>query len=327
MPRPDFPRSFAEFMHRFADEEACVGYVTASRWPDGFRCPRCGSDRYYVTETRGLMDCGGCRYQVSATAGTAMHRTRLPLSKWLLAAYLITTDKRGLSALQLAKQIGVGYEAAWGMLHKLRAAMVAPDRTLLSGTVEVDETWIGSRKRGRPAEETPEKMLVIGAVEVRLNEKTGRHYPGRVRFRLIERRTADELELFVGETVEAGSIVVTDGLKEYEGVKLLGYRRSIEMARGAVQQKDVLRRFHMTVGNLKAWLNGTHHGAASKKHMQAYLNEYCYRFNRRGNQQAAFQRLLGIAGQVRGPEIDQLYVDAGEPGGWAHSDMRSGRCI
>lgn len=247
-----------------------------------------------------------------------MHRSKLALQKWLVAAYFVATDKRGLSALQLCKQLGVGYEAAWGLLHKLRAAMVAPDRSQLTGTVEVDETWIGSAKRGRPAEETPEKMLVIGAVELRLNPDTGRHYPGRLRFRLIEARTASELELFVGETVEAGSIVVTDGLKEYSGVKLLGYRRSIERAYKKSQQKDVLRHFHTAAGNLKAWLDGTHHGAVSKKHLQAYLNEFAFRYNRRGSQQAAFQRILGLATTGRGPEIGQLYVDAGEPGGWPH---------
>lgn len=251
-------------------------------------------------------------------AGTVMHRSKVPLSKWLLAAYFVAVDKRGMSALHLQKQLGIGYEAAWAMLHKLRAAMVAPDRTRLRGTVEVDETYVGSKKRGQPDDEAPEKMLVIGAVEVRLNAKTGRHYPGRARFRLIERRTADELVLFVAETVEPGSIVVTDGLKEYGDVKLLGYRRSIEMARGGFKQKDVLKHFHTAAGNLTRWIAGTHHGSVSKKHIQAYLNEYVFRLNRRGNQQAAFQRVLGLATSARGPEIEQLYVDAGEPGGWAH---------
>lgn len=247
-----------------------------------------------------------------------MHRTKISLSQWLLAAYLVTVDKRGMSALHLRKQLGIGYEAAWAMLHKFRAAMVAPDRTRLSGTVEVDETYVGSKKRGRPDGEAPEKMLVIGAVEVRLDARTGRHHPGRARFRLIERRSADELILFVAETVEPGSIVVTDGLKEYRDVMLLGYRRSIEMAGGALKQKDVLKHFHTATGNLKRWIAGTHHGAVSKKHIQAYLNEYVFRLNRRGNQQAAFQRMLGLATNTRGPEIDQLYVDAGKPGGWAH---------
>jgi transposase-like protein len=318
MPRPSFPRTLPEFIRWFHDEDACFDYVVSCRWPDGFRCPGCGHDAAHRLRARRLLQCASCRRQTSATAGTVMHRSKLPLSKWLLAAYFVAIDKRGLSALQLQKQLGVGYEAAWAMLHKLRAAMVAPDRTRLAGTVEVDETYVGSRKRGRPDDEAPEKMLVIGAVEVRLNEESGRHYPGRARFRLIESRSADELVAFVGEVVEPGSTIVTDGLKEYGGVKVLGYRRSVEMARGGFKQKDVLKHFHTAAGNLKRWLEGTHHGAASKKHLQAYLNEYVFRLNRRGNQQAAFQRVLGIATSVRGPEIDQLYIEAGEPGGWEH---------
>jgi len=312
-------------MRRFGDEEACLRYVIASRWPDGFRCPRCGSERHYVTETRGLMDCGGCRYQVSATAGTAMHRTRLPLSKWLLAAYLLTTDKRGISALQLAKQLGVGYEAAWGMLHKLRAAMVAPQRSLLVGRVEVDETYVGAKRRGRGDAESLDKILIIGAVELRdraYRTKAGEDkvatWPGRIRLRHIRGRTAIELQGFVLDTIAKGSHVVTDGLKEYDDLDQAGYLREIESVSFGDDPDAVLPHLHTVFSNLKAYLKGTYHGGVSGKHMQAYLNEYCYRFNRRRNQQAAFQSLLGIAGQVRGPELDQLYTDDGEPGGWEH---------
>lgn len=323
--RPDFPRSLPEFIQRFPDEESCFRFLTACRWPGGrFICPRCGHDEGYVLTKRWGFHCASrtCRYSVSITAGTVMHKSRQSLATWLLAAWLVATDKRGISATQLQRQLGLSrYETAFQMLHRLRAAMVARDRTLLSGVIEVDETLIGSGKRGRPEEEAPEKMLVVGAVEVRLNAKTGAHYPGRVRFRQIPARTAVDLELFVAETVEPGSIVATDGLKEYGVVKLHGCKRSIQIAgRAGVKQEDVLRHFHLAASNLKAWLIGTHHGAPSKKHLQAYLNEFAYRFNRRGNVFAAFQRLLGIASQVRGPEYDQLYADAGELDGWAHPD-------
>lgn len=163
-------------------------------------------------------------------------------------------------------------------------------------------------------------MLVVGAVEVR-RSASGASYPGRVRFRLIPARTAVDLELFVAEVVEPGSTVVTDGLKEYGVVTLHGCTHSVQIAgRGGLAKDDVLTQFHLAASNLKTWLAGTHHGAESKKHLQAYLNEYAYRFNRRGNVFAAFQRLLGIASHVRGPGYDQLYADEGEADGWRHPD-------
>jgi ISXO2 transposase-like protein len=252
-----------------------------------------------------------------------MHRSRLPLSKWLLASYFVTVDKRGLSALQLSKQLGIGYEAAWAMLHKLRAAMVAPGRTLLAGTVEVDETFLGSPPRGRTR--APEKMTVLGSVEVRLHPNTGRHYPGRCRLRHVPKAHADAVDAmsFLMDTVEPGSIVVTDASSIYAEVDLAGYKRSIESTAHGMKQDQVLRLFHTMVSNLKAWLAGTHHGAVGGKHLQAYLNEYVFRYDRRRNQQAAFQRVLGLATSTRGPEIEQFYIDAGEPGGWPHPVDRS----
>ena len=322
---PAFPRSLPEFIRRFPDDESCFRFLAECRWPRGrFICPRCGHDKGYELSKRWGFLCASrsCRYHASVTAGTIMHKSKQSLAIWLLAAWLVATDKRGISAVQLQRQLGLSrYETAFQMLHRFRAAMVAPERTTLCGVVEVDETLVGSGKRGRPEEEAPEKMIVIGAVEVRLNAKTGAHYPGRLRFRLIPARTAVELELFVAEVVEPGSIVVTDGLKEYDVVTLHGFKRSIQIAgRAGLTKDDVLKHFHLAASNLKTWLAGTHHGAPSKKHLQAYLNEYAFRFNRRGDVFAAFQRLLGIASQVRGPEYDQLYADDGEPDGWLHPD-------
>ena len=185
--------------------------------------------------------------------------------------------------------------------------------------VEVDETEIGSPPRGR--KESPEKMIVVGAVEVRLNAKTGKHYPGRIRLRYLPSgRSKLALLGFVVEIIEKRSVVVTDGLSTYTDVPLVGYTRSIESTSQGMKRDDVLRHFHLVISNLKAWLAGTHHGAVSGKHMQAYLNEYVYRFNRRGNVFAGFQRLLGIASKVHGPEYGQLYAEAGEPDGWEHPD-------
>ena len=322
MARPSFPATLPGFFDRFRDERAAFEYLIEARWEGrGFVCPKCRSDAAYAHEKRMRLECRACGYQLSATAGTVMHRSKMPLRSWLLAAWLVVTDKRGLSAAQLQRQLGCSYETAYMMLQKLRAGMVAPDRDLLAGTVEVDETYIGSGKRGRPDEEAPEKMLVIGAVETRHSPKTGRHYPTRLRFRQIEGRGAVELELFVAETIEEGSTVITDGLKEYSGIVPYGYKRAVQIAgRGGVTKADVLKHFHLAVSNLKAWLMGTHHGAVSKKHLQAYLSEYAFRFNRRGNLYAAFARVLGIGTNARGPTYAEIYAAAGEPGGWAHPD-------
>ncbi|OGN85647.1 MAG: hypothetical protein A2X23_12790 [Chloroflexi bacterium GWC2_73_18] len=141
MSRPDFPRTLVEFQRRFATEAACEAYLAASRWPDGFHCPHCGHPEAYALPARRLRQCRACRYQVSTTAGTVLHRTRTPLTTWFWAAYLMITNKRGLSALTLQRQLGIGrYETAWMLLHKLRRATVNANRTRLAGVIEVDET-------------------------------------------------------------------------------------------------------------------------------------------------------------------------------------------
>src|SRR3989442_2699958 len=155
MPRPDFPRTLREFQRRFADEEACQLYLAASRWPDGYRCPRCGFGAALELPTRLLWRCKQCGRDTSVTAGTVLHRTHTPLTQWFWAAYLVTTHTPGLSALQLQRQLGLRrYETASAMLQKLRRAMVRPDRDRLRDKVEVDESYVGGpeaevrRRRG-----------------------------------------------------------------------------------------------------------------------------------------------------------------------------------
>lgn len=315
---PAFPTSLTALFDAFPDNRAAFLYLVAARWPGGkFACPRCCASSAYVLESRMLLECKACRWQVSATSGTVMHRSHTELRKWLLAAWLVVTDKRGTSAKQLERQLGVSYETGFQMLHKLRAGMVAPDRGLLEGYVEVDETEIGSARRGRKG--APEKMVVIGAVERRLNARTGRHYAGRLRFRLLPRgRRHDEMLLFVTDVVAPASVVVTDGHDAYEDLPKLGFKHAVESASRGMDQDRVLPSFHRAVSNLKAWLGGTYHGAVSKKHLQAYLNEYVFRFNRRGNLYAAFLRVLQIGTNTAGPEYGELYADEGEADGWEH---------
>src|SRR5882762_290149 len=166
MPRPPFPKTLRECQSKFANEEACQQYLAACRWPDGFVCPRCGNQRAYELESK-RWQCAVCRHQVSLTAGTILHNTKTPLTVWFWAAYLMTTDKRGVSALLLQHQLGRSrYETAWMLLHKLRPAMVNRAREPLRGEVQVDDTWVGGTPAGlRGSRQGRKAVLVVVAVE------------------------------------------------------------------------------------------------------------------------------------------------------------------
>ena len=323
MARPGFPGSLPEFFRTFPDERACLKFVVDSRWPDGKpACPKCGGDTVYPRRDRpGGLRCAKCGYIFSATAGTVMENTKVLLSTWLQAAFLMVTDKRGVSAKQLQRDLGIkGYETAWNMLQRLRVAMVNPDRTNLTGRVEVDESYIGGPEPGKRGRGAEGKYLVVGAVEVRgwTHPKSGEvsTYPGRVRLRHIDNAIQPVLVDFVLETVDGGTTVVTDGLEAYGILPQFGYPLEVESVSRGMKQDAVLRHYHLAMSNLKTWLQGTFHGAVGRappggtagKHLQGYLNEFAYRFNRRHNLFAAFQTMLGIAGKVRAPTQEGLYA-------------------
>ena len=296
MPRPDFPRTIIEFQARFPDDEACREYLFVSRWPMGFRCPRCGGPVATELPRRLLWQCVSCRYQASVTAGTVLHRTRTPLHLWFWTAYLMTTATPGISATQLARQLGIDrHETAWMMLHKLRRAMVNPGREPLTGIVEVDECFVGGEEAGlRGGRARGEKALVVVAVEARGTAS------GRVRMQIIDDASAPTLHAFVKANIEAGATVRTDGWQGYRGLDKLDYthdRRSQRATRAlGGDPGELLPRVHRVISNLKSWLLGTHHGV-SGEHLPAYLDEYVFRFNRRRTPMAAFQTLLGLSSQ------------------------------
>jgi len=292
MTRPSFPRSLAEFQTLFSTEEACTAYLVQSRWPDGFVCPRCGRKEAFALPRRGLYQCKPCGYQVSVTAGTVMHATRTPLVQWFRAAYLMTTLTPGISALQLKRQLGLAsYQTAWTMLHKLRRATVNPDREQLRGKVEVDDAYVGGKEKDVVGRQVETKTPVALAVEVR-----GRA-SGRIRLRTLHDVSAESLVPFVQRAVEPGSTVYTDGWSGYEGLKKAGYKHRIRLMKSAKEPSKVLPHAHRAISNLKAWLLGTHHGVFPK-HLQPYLDEFAFRFNRRSTPMAAFQTLLGIGSRV-----------------------------
>lgn len=289
MPWPDFSITVLDFQQRFGTEEACRAYLFASRWPEGFVCPRCGGRDAGAETARHLWICVACGRQTSITAGTVMHKTRLPLRTWFWAAYLVSTFHPGISAKQLERQLGLGcHETAWAMLHKLRAAMVAPEREPLKGEVEIDEFFLGGYEEGlKGGRQQGKKALVGAAIEVR-----GRG-SGRLRLGVLSNSRATTLEAFTKATTAPGAIVHTDGLHSYSGLVGLGYDHRPRKAASVSDKEKLLPRVHRAISNLKAWMHGTHRGV-SPDHLPVYLDEYVFRHNRRRVPMASFQTLLGL---------------------------------
>lgn len=291
MPRPDFPRTLVDFQKQFSDPVACRHYLMESRWPEGFRCPRCDHAKALEITGRPLLRCKACGYDASATAGTVLHRSHIPLTEWFWAAYLITTHTPGISALQLKRQLGLGsYRTAWLMLHKLRKAMVNAQREPLRGKVEVDEVYIGGSEENLRGRKLRQKALVVGAVEIRGEGS------GRVRLKVIPDASGPSLVGFVKAHVEPGATVFTDGWVSYGGLDEAGYRHRPRIQGDPKRAEKLSPRIHRVFGNLQTWLRGTYHGV-DNKHLQAYLDEFVFRFNRRQTPMAAFQTLLGLGGR------------------------------
>jgi hypothetical protein len=288
----DFPRSLLAFQRRFPDERVCATYLAAARLPEGFRCPTCGHDKGWELATKPFTwERAGCGRQISVTARTVMHGSKLALTVWFWAAYLMATHSNGISALQLMRQLGLGsYKTAWLLCAKLRRAMVAPDRNPLAGIVEVDETTIPHRTRQDPiaggsGRSREGKMLIAGAVEVEGNA------PGRVRLAAIADFSAASLHAFVRANVAPGATARTDGWLGYAGVADVGHDPHTI---GAMAAHIVLPWAHRIFANLKRWALGVYHGLR-RKHLQSYLDEFVFRFNRRRTRHVAFRSLLVIA--------------------------------
>jgi transposase-like protein len=292
----DYPRTVIELEERFATEEACREYLAQLRWPEGFVCSRCAAAGGWQA-TRGRLVCRVCRYQASATAGTIFQGTHKPLRLWFRAIWHITSQKNGASAASVQQILGLGsYQTAWTWLHKLRRAMIRPGRDRLHGRVEVDETYVGSEDEHTAGRQMKNKVLVAIAAE-----EDGRGI-GRIRMARIPRATKRVLQRFTQEVIESGSIVHTDGLPSYHGLETLDYQHEVSVLLG--QEKDaalrLLPRVHIVASLLKRWLLGTHQGAVSPKHLDYYLDEFTFRFNRRKSRSRGklFYRLVQQAAQV-----------------------------
>lgn len=285
----DYPRNLRELESRFASEEACREYLARLRWADGFMCPACkGTDAW--STSRGLWMCTACGRQVSVTAGTIFQDTRTPLTVWFRAIWWLVSQKNGASALGLQRVLGLGsYRTAWTWLHKLRRAMVRPGRDRLSGIVEVDETFVGGVERGGGRRHVGQKALVVIAAQVR-----GRAI-GRIRMQRVADSSAGSLWPFVQDAVRPGTVVITDGLQSYVSLPQLGYRHDRRVIMGSGESAEaVLPRVHRVASLLKRWLLGTHQGGVSREHLDYYLDEFTFRFNRRTSRHRGklFYRLL-----------------------------------
>jgi transposase-like protein/ribosomal protein L37AE/L43A len=293
----DFPTTLAEFTERFGTEQACRAYLIQKRWPEGFRCPRCGDNRVTHLVAWDRWECRNCRHQASLLADTALRGTRKPLRLWFLAMYLMTTSKGGISAKELQRQLGLkAYQTAWTWLHKLRAAMVDPDRAPLEGEVEADEAYVGGLEEGVSGRQTETKAIVACAVERKTRGL------GRVRMQVVPDVSRKSLEGFLVAQVRLASTAITDGWNAYNRLTKAGFAhvRHVISASGR-SASELLPGVHRVFALLKRWLLGTHQGAVSLKHLQAYLEEFTFRFNRRNakNLTHAFQRLA--EGIVRDP--------------------------
>ena len=278
------------FQRKFATEKACRKRLFALRWPEGFRCPKCGDSEAYVLEKRLLYQCAKCKHQTSLTAGTIMHRTRTPLVKWFWAIYLVSTDKRGLSALALSRKINIGLKCAWTMLHKIRKAMEARDAEYqLAGLIQVDDAFFkggvnkGGDKRGRGTAKVP--VIVMAAVKGEAVTFA--------KMEVVENVDGNKIKAALSKHVATGQTVRSDGLAAYNVVEELelAHDKQIVHPRQGEPRFDVLKWVNILVSNAKAFILGTYHGV-QKKHLQKYLDEYCYRFNRRFWPGQAFDRLL-----------------------------------
>lgn len=302
----DYPRDFQEFDRWFQDEAACRRYVFRLRWPEGYQCRHCKRQIAPWITSRRYMHCRECGRESSIIAGTVFAGTRKPLRTWFQAMWLITSQKYGGSALGLQRTLGLGsYQTAWAWLHKLRRAMVNPSRKQLHGDVEVDETYIGgSKKGGKRGRGTENKDIVVIALEI-LSPKGF----GRVRMKRISDVSGENLVPFVCDEVKPGSHILTDGWSGYNELKKNDFiHKKVILSKSGDPAHVLMPGVHRIASLLKRWLLGTHQGAVKGKHLDYYLDEYTFRFNRRKSSSRGmlFYRLMQQAVMIEAVPYHQL---------------------
>lgn len=313
----DYPRDWSGFRDWFSNEQACLQYLERLRWPQGFVCAVCGVSQPPYRSSRGRLMCRACRHQSTVTAGTIFDKTRTPLRTWFAAVWYLTSQKSGVSALGLQRALGLGsYQTSWAMLHRLRRAMVRPQRERLHGVVEIDETYVGvraarkRRRRQRPGRTQPiRKSLVAVAVEMLSSGGFG-----RIRLRRIPTGSEQHLLPFVRDAVEPGARIATDGSPAYRSLAKHGYDHFRQVQLGADAPAHVsMPGVHRVAALLQRWLLGTHQGAVRSAQLDHYLEEFTFRFNRRTSRSRGllFYRLLEQA--VATPPVTYRRIVARHP--------------
>lgn len=265
----DYPTNWNEFLDWFGSEDACLAFLEKLRWPDGFVCPGCGSVGAPYRSSRVRLMCRDCARQTTVTAGTIFDKTRTPLRVWLAAAWYLTNQKQGVSALGLQRVLGLGsYETAWAMLHRFRRAMVRPERERLKGVVEVDETYLALTDRENPISAVGRKSntsKVLVAIAVELHEPKGF---GRIRLRRIDNDAESCVVPFVQDSIEPGAQVRTDGSAAYRSLTDLGYAHQRRVMLGSDTPAHVsMAGVHRVAALIKRWMLGTHHGSVQPEHL------------------------------------------------------------
>jgi transposase-like protein len=281
----DFPRTAIAFEKRFATEADCRRYWIKARWNDEPACAKCQCTRVWIVHQGRHFECAACGHQTSLTAGTPLEKTRKPLKMWFRAVFEVASRRNGISAKELQRIMGFGsYETAWTWLHKIRSALVRPNREPLGENVQIDEAFVGAKRAG--------KSLVLAAKEV----------CGRVRLTHAHNNDAETVKRFAAAEIAADAAVTTDGHKGYSA-KSLGERKhdAIVQTKAERAEADALQAMHWTISLLKRWLLGTHASAVRPQHLQSYLDEYAFRHNRRGTK--------GV-GRIAARAIEQLVAAA-----------------
>ena len=274
----EFPRTLVEFDERFHDEATCVAYLRSCRWPNGFACPKCSGTKSWPVRTR-LEECAGCGKQTSITSGTVFHGTRKPLRTWFRALVLMLTSKQGCSALEMERLLGLAHQTAWTWAHKLRLLFDPAASSKLDGVVEIDETYLGgddtAAHKGRSL--AGKKVCVVAAVEVKGTAM------GRARVELVADATSRSLGDFTERNVDLGSTLHTDGAAAYISVAKRGYTHQPEVIGNPKRAAKLFPHVHRIFSLVRRVLLATHQGAVRPHHLQRYLDEYVFRFNRRSS--------------------------------------------
>jgi transposase-like protein len=282
------PVTVRQFRRKFRTERDCLRYLIRRKWPDGFRCPRCGHDRAYLIESRKLYQCTRCRHQTSVTAHTIFHKTRKPLRDWFWAIFLVATRSTGSSARQLQYDLGLSYRTAWTWCHKIRKAMEDRDtRYSLRGVMELDDTYIGGKKKpGKRGRGAGGKVPIMVAVESRPKG------PGHAALTKMDPFRSEQAKIFLNQKVQKDSTITSDSFPLYSPLAGCFNLSQIPVGNGQ-DAVNVFPHVHRVIGRLKNWIRGTHFHV-SKKHLNRYLAEFSYRFNRRFEQRRAtiFDRLV-----------------------------------